>query len=180
MTVWTKNSAQVMPVLSYKEEWMAIFIDTFNLFNATRLKFQGRALDYTEFVKHLSFLYPEEKKIIAYAARSEKTEGFIRFLQTKLNFFVSTKEIRSTKNDNFDVDITLDALDSMDSNLIICSSSWNLLPLLSRLHRDRRTVYVHATGIPRLFNDYCMTKELGLWMMKNHYSEVIDENAPAT
>lgn len=173
-----KNSVQVMPVLF--SNWtikMAILIDTFNLYHATRLRFKGKAIDYSTFLEHLRQLYPDEGQPIAYVARSEKAQGFIKYLQTQLGLYVKMKEIRSTKNDNFDIELTLDALDTTDKNIIICSSSLNLVPLLSRLTKDRRVVHVHASGIPRLFNDYCLTNELGLWMMK---SRGIEDETPVT
>lgn len=137
---------------------MAILIDTCNLYNATR-RVHNKHVDYIRFCGFLRSLYGDDEKITAYVARTQKVNSFIVFLQHELGIYVKMKELR-TKTDNFDVELALDALDTSDKKIIICSNSYNLLPLVNRLHNDRLFVYMHACGIPREFHTCAVTKEI--------------------
>lgn len=144
---------------------MAILIDTYNLLHTTRIRHNKAEIDYKVFIDYLRSLYTDSSNVIAYVSQTPRSETFIKFLQS-MDVFVRMKEMRSLKNDSFDVEITLDALDTLDKEIVICSSSRNLCSLLGRLYRDRRLVYVHASGIPKDYQNCCVTKEITRNLLK--------------
>lgn len=142
-----------------------VFIDTFNLYHCTHLRYDGRLVDYVKMLDFLRETY-DVKNITMYVQRTTRADSFIRMLNEQPNVFVKTRILRNKKSDNFDVDLTLDVLQNLDEKIVICSSSANLIPLLQNLTHHRVTTYVHSSGIPKEFTNYSVAKELGHGLLK--------------
>lgn len=147
---------------------MLILVDTYNLYHTTRTRRENAGIAYDKMLEYVMCQLKEctVTEQIAYIARMPKADPFIRFFQTVLGFFVTLKEIRPSKADNFDVELTLDALKSEEKVVVICSSSKNLVPLIQELQAQKRTVYVFGSGIPREINNLCVARELPLSVLK--------------
>jgi uncharacterized LabA/DUF88 family protein len=131
-----------------------LLIDTHNLFCGSTMKY-GTVVDYDKLLNRLDDVYPR----FAYVTVTGSSQPFANFLRAR-GFVVRTKEIRSAKNDTFDVDLTLDVLNNHYDRLIICSSSLNLLPLIKHVMDSGTLVKVHAFGIPSAIKSICSYEEL--------------------
>lgn len=162
---------------------MLILVDTYNLYHTTRTRRENAGIAYDKMLEYVMCQLKEctVTEQIAYIARMPKADPFIRFFQTVLGFFVTLKEIRPSKADNFDVELTLDALKSEEKVVVICSSSKNLVPLIQELQAQKRTVYVFGSGIPREINNLCVARELPLSVLKVPNEKTrLDATAPTT
>jgi len=154
-----------------------LFIDTHNLFHCANMRFKNQVLDYEKLFDHLVTLHPflSDARPTVYVQKTQTSDGFVTYLRQQFTAFVRMKQIRSHKLDNFDVDLTIDALACESTNIVICSSSMNLLPLLAKLHDQKKNVYVDACGIPGDFQHLCIKKEIPRSILRK-----VENEAPAT
>lgn len=141
---------------------MLLLVDTYNLWHTTRTRRGNSTVLYPKMIEFImkSLNEPSIEEQIAYIVRLRNSDPFIKFFQRELNFFVKMKDIRPSKADNFDVELTIDALKSSASDIAICSSSKNLIPLIQTLQAHRKTVYIFGSGIPREIHSLCIAREL--------------------
>lgn len=141
---------------------MLILVDTYNLRHTTKLRRDGGLLDYEKTMDFVlkSMGNPNVKETIAFVARLPHSDGFTHYLQQRLGFYTIVKKLRPGKADNFDVEVTLEALRSPEKNICIMSNSKNLLALILELQQQKRSVHVFGSGIHTEINTVCIAREI--------------------
>lgn len=138
-------------------------IDTSNLYRCSKKKY-GKLLDYHKFFEHLKTQHGDEVEVTAYIARQPHSDSFSQLLLAN-GCHVQSKELRNNKKDSFDVEIAILMLSDTKENMVLCSNSLNLVPLVHRLNDMRITTYMYGIEIPHVFRDYCVVREIPLSMM---------------
>lgn len=157
---------------------MLLLVDTYNLWHTTRTRRNNSTVVYPKMIEYImnSLNEPTTVEQIAYIVRLRNSDPFIKFFQRELGFFVKMKDIRPSKADNFDVELTIDALKSAEETIVICSSSKNLIPLIQTLQAHRKTVYVFGSGIPREIHSLCIARELPVSVLEKPETETPNES----
>jgi uncharacterized LabA/DUF88 family protein len=144
-----------------------LLVDTYNLYHGAYAQYE-RMIDYDRLIHYLRSrdLITGESTKYAYVAQTDQSRTFCSFLRSR-QFIVRTKLIREHKLDTFDVELAIDALSTdIPKNLIICSSSLNLLPLIKHVSDEGCIVNVYSCGIPFVFKDHCNCVELPMGVMR--------------
>ena len=143
---------------------MNIYIDTTNLYHTARKRYNGQ-LDYEALLSVLKERY-EICSLHWYVSRcGKKADSFIeclRHISEGIKSFFTIKEPhplqmngREVLTNNFNVELTVDVL-LADAPVIICSSNYDLLPLLEQLHDP----IIYAVNIPKVFRTVATCYEL--------------------
>jgi uncharacterized LabA/DUF88 family protein len=144
-----------------------LLVDTYNLYHGAYEQYD-RMVDYDRLIHYLRARYDDKslEPRFAYVTQTEQSRTFCSFLRSR-QFVVRCKQVRDFKADSFDVDLTIDALSmGVPRQVVICSSSLNLLPLIRHLSDEGCVVSVHSCGIPYSFREYCSIHELPVGVMR--------------
>lgn len=139
-----------------------LLIDTYNLYNGACNKYD-RLIDYDRLIHYIRPRHQLNGLRFAYVAQTDQSRTFANFLRSR-QFAVRSKPI--DKCDSFDVELTVDALSNDSKELVICSSSMNLFPLIECLTDVGRVVTVYTCGVPYMFKEVCNAYELPIGVMR--------------
>ncbi len=133
-----------------------LLIDTFNLYHCS-WSYYNRNLLYEELIKKI--LAENEwfqGEGIAFVRNTGTSMGFVSWLKSTFGLKVVSKTLRNAKADSFDVEMTIAALQAATrgEQLIICSSSINLLPLIKTLHTNGTSPTVYGVCPPKAFEAF--------------------------
>lgn len=141
---------------------MNILIDTTNLYHNAKRRYDGM-VDYDELIEELASLY-DIVTLHYYVSRcGRKADAFINYLKhlspTALMTIKEPYPLRMNGREvlvnNFNVEIAVDALSAV-GQCVICSSDYNLLPLLTVLDKP----IVRSINIPFVFKSVAECHEL--------------------